>query len=204
MAFDPQPALEGELLRVRPLRAADFDALYAVANDPLLWNQHPEDRSDSAAFTAYFADQLASGGGLAVVERATGDLAGSTRYHGYSAERSEVEIGWTFLARRCWGGPHNAELKRLMLEHAFGFVERVVFLVDDHNLRSRRAVEKLGAIERNARRRGMVLYEITRADWARRRAPSLGEVQRGRPAPTPNNRRFGRDSKPGRFNAGDP
>ena len=165
MAFDLQPVLEGELLRVRPLRAGDFDALSAVANDPLLWEQHQEDRSDSDVFAAYFAGQLTSGGALAVVERATGDLVGSARYHDYSRERSEVEIGWTFIARRCWGGPHNAELKRLMLGHAFRFVEHVVFLVDEHNLRSRRAVEKLGAIERSTRRRGMVLYAINRADW---------------------------------------
>lgn len=81
VAFDPQPVLEGELLRVRPLRADDFHALYAVANDPVLWEQHPEDRSDADAFTAYFTGQLTSRGGLAVVERATGGLVGSTRYH---------------------------------------------------------------------------------------------------------------------------
>lgn len=173
MAFDLQPVLEGELLRVRPLRSDDFAALSAVANDPLLWEQHPDDRSEAAAFTAYFAGQLASRGGLAIVERATGDLAGSTRYDGYSPERSEVEIGWTFLARRYWGGPHNTELKRLMLEHAFRFVDRVVFLVDERNLRSRRAVEKLGAVE-NGTRREMVLYEIRRADWPGQRALDRG------------------------------
>jgi RimJ/RimL family protein N-acetyltransferase len=161
VGFDPQPTLAGELLLVRPLQADDFGALYRVASDQLLWEQHPDERWRENVFRAYFDEQLASGGGLSIVERATGDLIGSTRYHDYDTDRSEVEIGWTFLARRCWGGAYNAELKRLMLDHAFRSFERVVFLVDDHNLRSRRAIEKLGATEKGTRR-GMVLYELNR------------------------------------------
>jgi RimJ/RimL family protein N-acetyltransferase len=136
-----QPILESELLLVRPLRGEDYDALYAVAKDPLLWDQHPKERWREDVFREYFDEQLASGGGLAVVERATGALIGSSRYHGYDAGQSEVEIGWTFLARRCWGGLYNAELKRLMLGHAFSVVRCVVFLVDAANLRvSRRSL----------------------------------------------------------------
>jgi N-acetyltransferase len=134
----------------------------AAAADPLLWEQHPErERWREDVFRAYFDDHLASGGALAVVERATGKLIGATRYDNYDPEASEVEIGWTFLARPYWGGVYNADLKRVMLEHAFQSVETVVFLVDGDNLRSRRAVEKLGAIESGARR-GMVLYAVPR------------------------------------------
>jgi N-acetyltransferase len=161
VGFDLQPTLEGELVRVRPLHADDLDPLYGVADDPAIWAHHPEDRWQAEVFERYFDEQIASGGGLAVVDRATETLIGSTRYHDYSAARSEVEIGWTFLARRCWGGAYNAELKQLMLDHAFRYVERVVFLVHEANLRSRRSVEKLGAVE-NGTRRGMVLYEISR------------------------------------------
>ena len=162
MPFDAQPMLEGELLVVRPLRAEDVDALYEVARDPLLWEQHPQrDRWREDVFRRFFAEQLASGGGLAVVDRATGAVIGSSRYLDYDEAASEVEIGWTFLARPYWGGVYNGELKRLMVEHAFRFVERVVFLVDPNNLRSRRAVEKLGAVPNGARRTG-VLYELRR------------------------------------------
>jgi RimJ/RimL family protein N-acetyltransferase len=161
VAFDAQPTLVGDLVVVRPLRADDFDALYAVARDPRLWEQHPQrDRWREDVFRSFFEAQLASGGGLAVIERSSGEVIGSSRYDDYDPERSEVEIGWTFLARRCWGGTYNGELKRLMLEHAFRFVERVVLLVDPDNLRSRRAVEKLGAVENGTRRTG-VLYEMT-------------------------------------------
>jgi len=128
----------------------------------MLWDQHPEsERWREDVFRAYFDDHLASGGALAVVDRATGSLIGATRYDNYYPERSEVEIGWTFLARPYWGGAYNADLKRVMLEHAFRSVETVVFLVDARNLRSRRAVEKLGAIESGSRR-GMVLYAVHR------------------------------------------
>jgi len=95
----------------------------------------------------------------AVVDRATREPIGSTRYHDYDAERSEVEIGWTFLGRAYWGGTYNGELKRLMLGHAFESVDRVVFCIAHENIRSQRSVEKLGA-RRGGERRGMLLYEL--------------------------------------------
>jgi RimJ/RimL family protein N-acetyltransferase len=157
-----QPTLRGDLLEVRPLRADDFDALYAVASDPLVWEQHPEhDRWREEVFRVYFDEQLGSGGGMAVVDRATGAPIGSSRYHDYSAERGEVEIGWTFLGRAYWGGTYNGELKRLMLEHAFESVGRVVFCIGHENVRSQRSVEKLGA-RRVGERRGMLLYVLER------------------------------------------
>jgi RimJ/RimL family protein N-acetyltransferase len=156
-----QPTLRGELLELRPLRAEDFDALYAVASDPLVWEQHPDrHRWREEVFRAYFDEQLASGGGLAVVDRAAGATIGSSRYHDYSAERSEVEVGWTFLGRAYWGGTYNRELKRLMLGHAFESVDRVVFCIAPENIRSQRSVEKLGA-RRVGERRGMLLYELS-------------------------------------------
>lgn len=155
-----QPTLVGELVEARPLRADDFDALYRAAADPLLWEQHPEpDRWRPEVFRAYFDDHLASGGALAIADRASDSLIGVTRYDHLDPDKREVEIGWTFLARQYWGGAYNADLKRVMLAHAFKTVDTVVFLVGEHNLRSRRAVEKLGAVETGTRR-GLVLYEL--------------------------------------------
>lgn len=168
-----QPTLRGELLEIRPLRAEDFAALYAVASDPRVWEQHPEhDRWREEVFRGYFDEQLASGGGLAVVDRTSGAPIGSSRYHDYSAERSEVEIGWTFLGRAYWGGTYNGELKRLMLGHAFASVDRVVFCIAHENVRSQRSVEKLGA-RRAGERRGMLLYELSGREPAPRRSTSL-------------------------------
>jgi N-acetyltransferase len=158
--MDRRPTLQGELVAVRPLRSEDFAQLYALAADPLLWEQHPErERWREDVFRAYFDDHLASGGALAVVARDSGSLIGATRFDNYDAEASEIEIGWTFLARPYWGGLYNSDLKRVMLDHAFQSVDTVVFLVDARNLRSRRAVEKLGATE-CGERRGMILYAV--------------------------------------------
>ena len=146
MSLDLQPTLTGPHLLLRPLTASDREALYAVARDPLLWAMHPaHDRHERAAFDRLFDESLDSGGALLVVERASGRTIGSSRYSFEFAAPGEVEIGWTFLARDCWGGAANRELKRLMLRHAFGGVETVMFRVGEANLRSRRALEKIGA-----------------------------------------------------------
>ena len=145
MALDRQPHLIGELIELRAATADDFDALFAVASDPLIWEVHPaHDRWQGPVFRQFFDDGLASGGMLVATDRATGDVIGSSRYDFGRAEPGEVEIGWTFLARSHWGGRYNAEMKSLMLDHAFRSVARVIFLVGDTNVRSRKAVEKVG------------------------------------------------------------
>lgn len=144
--FDAQPHLLGKLVELRPLREADFSALYAVASDPMIWEQHPEpNRYEERRFRDFFTDQLASGGSLLAIDRPAARVIGMSRFHGYDSGRSEVEIGWSFLARSHWGGVYNGELKSLMLGHAFRFVQSVVFLVHPDNIRSQRAVQKLGA-----------------------------------------------------------
>src|SRR5690349_4195730 len=118
MPFDRQPCLAGDLIELRPLREEDFDALYAVASDPLIWEQHPcNDRYKEEVFRAFFREAMESGGALVVIDRRDGRVVGSSRYFGYDEDRGEVEIGWTFLARSHWGGAFNGEMKRLMLRH---------------------------------------------------------------------------------------
>lgn len=169
MPFELQPTLTGELVQLRPLRADDFDRLYAVASDPLIWELHPErERYREDVFREFFRGAMESGGAFLVTDRATGNIIGSTRYFGYDESRSEIEIGWTFLARSHWGGRYNHEMKRLMLDHAFRFVDTVIFLVGPQNFRSRRAVEKIGGSERGRvfkNGRESVVYEITAAAY---------------------------------------
>ena len=171
MAFELQPTLRGELLELRPLRADDFDALFAVASDPLIWEQHPEsDRYREEVFREFFRGAMESGGAFVAVDLKDGRVVGSSRYHGYDEAQSEIEIGWTFLARTHWGGRYNGEMKRLMLAHAFRFVDNVVFLVGPENWRSRRAVEKIGGrlvgTRPNGAGRESVVYRITAAEFA--------------------------------------
>jgi RimJ/RimL family protein N-acetyltransferase len=150
--FDRQPILKGDLVELRPLRPQDFRELYAVASDPLIWQQHPaKDRCNMDVFEKFFADALDSGGALTVTDCGDRRVIGSSRFHGYSEENSEIEIGWTFLARSHWGGRYNHEMKQLMLRHAFGFVRRVLLVIDHQNLRSQAAAKKMGAMQTGSR-----------------------------------------------------
>jgi RimJ/RimL family protein N-acetyltransferase len=175
MPFDPQPTLKGPLVTLRPLSPSDHDPLYAVAADPLIWEQHPDKtRSQPAGFRAFFQQALDSGGALLAMETASGRVIGSSRFHGYDAAADEVEIGWTFLARSHWGGRYNHEMKRLMLEHAFRHVGRVVFLIHPANHRSQRAIEKIGAVRAGMRTDGSgqvsCVFEMAAKDWRSRTA----------------------------------
>ncbi len=166
MSFDLQPVLQGELLTLRPLRPGDFDELYSVASDPLIWEQHPaNDRYKEDVFREFFRKALESGGALVAIDSKDGRVIGSSRFFGYDPEKGEIEIGWTFLARSYWGGVYNGEMKQLMLRHAFKFVDNVVFLVGPQNLRSQKALEKIGAVSAgsrlNAEGRDSIVYRIT-------------------------------------------
>lgn len=176
MTLDRQPTLEGERLRLRPLRADDWDALWAVAQDREIWALHPKhDRWQEPVFRAFFADALAQGGALAVIERATGRMIGSSRFQGHDpADGGRVEIGWTFLARDVWGTGANAEMKRLMLAHALASVERAEFHVGETNVISCRAMEHIGGrltdrsdiVDTPSGPIRHVIYEIDRAGFA--------------------------------------
>jgi RimJ/RimL family protein N-acetyltransferase len=171
MPFDLQPRLIGDLLELRPLCADDFGALYAVAADPLIWEQHPNnDRYQEEVFQVFFREALASGGALIALDRKDGRVIGSSRFYGYAEAASEIEIGWTFLARSHWGGVYNREMKRLMLRHAFQFVNNVIFLIGPDNFRSQRAVEKIGAVRAGSRLdgsgRACLVYRIEASAFA--------------------------------------
>ena len=173
VSFDYQPVLKGDLVELRPLRSEDYDDLYAIAADPLIWEQHPvKNRHEEGGFQGFFREALASAGALLAMDTKTQRMIGSSRFHGYDKERSEVEIGWTFLARSHWGGMYNGQMKELMLQHAFRFLNRVVFLVGPQNLRSQRAVEKIGGVRVGSRPdaegRDSYVYQITASAFAQR------------------------------------
>ncbi len=171
MSFELQPTLKSEILELRPLRVDDYDALYAVASDPLLWEQHPHyDRYQPDVFRKFFDDAMRSGGALIAIDRSNGAVIGSSRFYGHDVLRSEIEIGWTFLARSHWGGVYNGEMKRLMLSHAFKFVDNVIFIVGTTNLRSQRAVEKIGGVRVGAKSdpdgRENYIFRITKSAYS--------------------------------------
>jgi RimJ/RimL family protein N-acetyltransferase len=165
--------LAGKVVELRPLRPEDFDALYKVASDPLIWEQHPQpDRCTEPVFRVFFREAIESGGAFAVLDRCDGHMIGSSRFARFDEANREIEIGWTFLARSHWGGPYNREMKQLMLAHAFRFVDRVVFHVGPLNRRSQRALEKIGASCLGLRQHPVagqaMVFEVTRGTFISR------------------------------------
>lgn len=174
--MDPQPVLEGERVLLRPLVEADRKALWQVAGDRRVWEQHPiHDRWQEPVFVAFFDEALAEGGALVAIDRAIGAVIGSSQFRAHRSENGgSMEIGWTFLAPSHWGGGFNPEMKRLMLAHAFASVDRVRFRVGKDNRRSRIAVERLGACLTDEAERAQykgrevvhLVYEIDRVEFA--------------------------------------
>lgn len=167
-----QPTLEGTRVIVRPIALTDWDAMFAAAADPGIWELHPDsNRYTEPVFRLFFDGAVESGSAFTFVDRQNGNVMGSSRYHGYDPVSSEIEIGWTFLTRNYWGGSYNLEIKRLMVDHAFTLVDTIVFWVDESNVRSRRAMEKVGGALRDGIQlrdgiedRPYVIYEIRKGD----------------------------------------
>jgi len=170
---DFQPTLTGPTVIVRPVTAADWAELFAAGSDPEIWKVHPSpDRYTEPAFRQYFDGAVASNMAFVFVDRSTGRLIGSSRYHGHDTGRSEIEIGWTFVVRSHWGGATNREVKRLMLDHAFTFVDTVIFWVGENNWRSQGAMTKIGGIKRDglftreaSGAMPYVIFEITKSRY---------------------------------------
>lgn len=172
--MDLQPTLADLRVRLSPLRAADFPALYAVASDPLIWEQHPNpDRYRQEVFATFFQGAMASGGAFLVADAHSNQVIGSTRFYELDAAAGTIAIGYTFLARRCWGEGYNRAMKTLMLDHAFQHLQRVIFHVGEFNQRSRIAMERLGAVYTGIASiayygetaRSNVVYAIDRNAW---------------------------------------
>lgn len=145
MHFDLQPTLENDLIKMQPLKPTDFETLYAVANDPLLWEQHPnKDRYKREVFETFFKGAIESGGAFLVFDNKTNQAIGTSRFYGFDTNASSVVIGYTFIARDYWGKGYNKALKALMINYAFQFVDNVIFHVGAVNVRSQKAVGNIG------------------------------------------------------------
>lgn len=143
-----QPILENEFVSLHPLKPADFEDLYAVASDPLIWAQHPNpDRYKINVFETFFKGALESGGAFLISDKIAEKVIGCTRFYDYDAQKSQVLIGYTFFARDHWGTTYNKATKTLMLNHAFKSVDHVHFHIGALNKRSQIAIERLGAIK---------------------------------------------------------
>lgn len=144
-----QPILENELIRLQPLALSDFEKLYAVAADPLIWEQHPnKTRYQRDVFQNFFDGAMESKGALLIIDQLTGEVAGCSRFYDYNEDESSVFIGYTFFGRKFWGKGYNPNTKKLMIEYAFQFVDTIKFHIGAQNIRSQIAIERIGAIKK--------------------------------------------------------
>jgi N-acetyltransferase len=147
MTFNFLPRLEGMLIAMRPMTESDFEPLYTVASDPLIWELHPtHERWQRSVFRANIDEANAEKGGLVAINKATNSIIGFSRYSQIAVGPNDIEIGWSFLARDYWGGVYNRDMKAIMVAHALNSFDRVIFRVGETNARSRRAMEKIGGV----------------------------------------------------------
>ncbi len=172
-----QPTLDNELVRIRPLSLLDYDMLFQVASDKEIWGQHTTtDRWQPDGFVTFFDDAMRSKGTVVIIDKVTDNIIGASRYHIEDGFTSAIEIGWSFLAKKYWGGQYNRSFKSLMIDHALVSKEDVLFLIAMDNLRSQRAIEKLGAerlLKRDnpqyfRREKTHYTYRITQTIWDQR------------------------------------
>lgn len=146
MEFDPQHFFENDLLTASALKAEDFDELYLAASDPEVWANHPnKNRYQLSEFTNFFKGAMESGGAYAVRDKASGRVIGSTRFYDLNKNEKSVLIGYTFYAKEFWGKNYNLSLKRMMIEYAFFFLDKIIFHIGAVNVPSQNSIVKLGA-----------------------------------------------------------
>ena len=138
--------LNNNSVLLEPLLPIHFNELYTVASDPLIWEQHPNpNRYQKEVFQTFFEGAITSGGAFIIRNADNGKAIGSSRFYDYSRINDEIKIGYTFFSKDCWGKGINKEVKTLMLNYAFIYVERVIFHVGASNIRSQNAMLQLGA-----------------------------------------------------------
>jgi len=165
MNFSIQPILENQKYQLIPLQQGDFESLYEVASDPKVWEQHPNpDRYQREVFEGFFRGAIESEGAFKIIEKATGHVLGSTRFYNFNEEKNSIFIGYTFYGSQSWGKGINPQIKKLMLDYIFQFVDTVHFHIGKDNLRSQIALERIGG-EKTAEEEVAYYNEPTRTNF---------------------------------------
>ena len=174
MNFSIQPTLENDIVKITPLQQCDFDRLYEVASDPEVWAMHPnKERYKKEVFQNFFQGALASGGAFVITDKNSGEVLGSTRFYDYNENDETILIGYTFYGTKSWGKNINSSVKKMMLDYIFQYVDKVIFHVGKDNIRSVKAMNKLGAENIGELEvayfgeasKMNVVFEITKNNW---------------------------------------
>lgn len=168
-------ALENTDIALEPLQPSDYERLFQVGSDPEIWAQHPDsNRYQPDGFRVYFGKLMETDMPFLIIDKTNDNVIGATSYYQYDATASHIAIGFTFLAKAYWGGITNKMVKAMLLDHAFQFVDTVIFHVREHNFRSQAALAKLGAVKTKAYPAPadpssiQLEYKISKAQWLTR------------------------------------
>ncbi len=160
-----QPTLSNQFITLHPITINDFEALYIVAADPLIWEQHPDNlRYQKEVFKKYFDSAIESKGAFLIIDNRTNEIIGSSRYYELNETAKQIAIGYTFIARKYWGTNYNLQLKKLMIEYALKFIDTVLFYIGKNNIRSQKAIQKIGA-SYLCEKDNSLIYIINKQDW---------------------------------------
>ena len=146
------------------IKKENFEGLYLVASDPIIWEQHPEnDRWKKEKFNIFFKSALKNElGCFSIFDNSHNKFFGSTRFYSYDENDKAVRIGYTYIAPEYWGTTTNNSIKKMMLDYIFKYLDKVYFDIGEQNLRSRKATEKLGAKLFLDDGGGMVVYLLNK------------------------------------------
>ncbi|AZB26148.1 N-acetyltransferase [Chryseobacterium bernardetii] len=174
--------LEGTHVELIPLEKEHFEELYAAAADKDLWTLIPTDGSDKAIFYKNYKLALSERDNgnqypFVIRHKETQKLIGSTRFFEIYPSDKKLEIGWTWITKEFWGSVVNLECKLLLLTYCFEVLKtnRVQLKTKDDNLRSRKAIEKIGGvfegilrkdkIQNDGTTRNAAYYSILDDEW---------------------------------------
>jgi RimJ/RimL family protein N-acetyltransferase len=182
MNFAQSIVLENSRVRLRPLDTTDFEALKPAAFDPAVWQFTLSRADDAVSLADYLATavhdrEAGRRYAFAIIDRATGQLVGSTSYYNIVPADQRLSIGYTWLGRAFQGTGLNRAAKHLLLSYAFDHLgyERVELETDSRNEQSQQAMRRMGATEEGTLRRhrltqggirrDTVIFSIIRPEW---------------------------------------
>ena len=175
--------LTGEFVRIVPMQKNHIQELYEIGKDDAIWTHYPDtvvesfNDMESIVENALYNKKIGTEFPFVVLLRENDKVIGSTRFLEISKNNKRLEIGWTWLTPTAWGTKINAECKYLLLKYCFETLKciRVQLKTDELNIRSQKAIEKIGGqkegilrnhmIRKDGTYRNSVLYSIIESDW---------------------------------------
>ena len=159
--------LENAFYSLIQTKTSHFEELYSVASDPVIWEQHPEnDRWKREVFINFFQIAMENTlGCFTIVDKTLDKFIGSIRFYSHDKIDNSIRLGYTFLSNEYWGTSANLQIKKLMLDYVFTHIDKVYFDIGKENFRSRKAIEKLGAVRYKTNSDGKLIYLLLKQEY---------------------------------------